>query len=392
MIQTGIAQIDELKDALIKIRHDIHAHPELAFNEHRTAQLVANELNKLGMEVHTGVGKTGVVGVLRVGEGTRTLALRADMDALPIQEDNTFAHRSQHAGCMHACGHDGHTTMLLGAAQYLSQTRNFNGTVVFVFQPAEEGLGGAAQMIREGFFERFPVDAIYGMHNWPGMPEGMFGIHPGPVMASADRFDIEITGHGAHAAMPHLGLDPVVAGAALVQAAQSIVARTTDPLESAVVSITQFHAGEAYNAIPQRAALCGTIRALRAHVRHQTKAALERMVQGIGQTHNVKATLKFVEGEPPTVNSRAEAELCREVATGLVGEANVRWNAPPSMGAEDFSHFLEKSPGCYVWLGVGGEAGDAQGCSLHNARYDFNDRVLTLGVAYWVRLAQTYLV
>ncbi|HEX5126993.1 MAG TPA: M20 aminoacylase family protein [Rhodocyclaceae bacterium] len=386
-----IAEIAERTAALAAIRRDIHAHPELAFTEHRTADVVARELERLGIETHRGVGKTGVVGVLRgrASSGTpRMIGLRADMDALPIQEHNEFVHRSQHAGCMHACGHDGHTTMLLGAAQYLAATRNFAGTAVFVFQPAEEGLGGAAAMIRDGLFERFPVDAIFGMHNWPGMPIGRFGVAAGPVMASADRFDIVINGHGAHAAMPHQGIDPIVAGAQLVQSAQTIASRTTDPLDAVVVSVTQFHAGEAYNAISQKAVLCGTIRALTHQVRRDTQAALRRIAAGIAQAHGVQIEVSFVEGEPPTVNTNAEAEFCRRVAIEMVGTEHVDWGHRPSMGAEDFAHFLERRPGCYVWIGNGGEAG---GCMLHSARYDFNDEILPLGASYWVRLVERYL-
>jgi amidohydrolase len=383
-----ISQILQRQDALMALRRDIHTFPETAFAEHRTAALVADKLDSWGLEVYRGVGRTGVVGVLRKGTSSRAIGLRADMDALPIEEANSFAHRSRHAGVMHACGHDGHTSMLLGAAEYLAKNRNFDGCVVFVFQPAEEGLGGASAMIADGFFERFPVEAIFGMHNWPGMEQGRFGVTPGPVMASADRFDLVVSGQGGHAAMPHLTHDPVVAGAALVGAVQTIAARTTDPLNAVVVSITQFHAGEAYNAIPETARLTGTIRTLRREVREATWGRLQVLCDGIAAAYGVQIELKRIEGYPPTINSLAEAEVCRAVAVELVGEAQVDWALPPSMGAEDFSHFLEHTPGCYVWIGNG--PGDG-GCMLHNAHYDFNDANLALGASYWVQLVEQLL-
>ncbi len=383
-----IPEIAARAATLTEIRRDIHAHPELAFEEMRTADLVASLMERWGIEVHRGIGQTGVVGVLYNGNSSRVIGLRADMDALPIEEANLFSHRSRHPGCMHACGHDGHTTMLLGAAEYLAEHRNFDGTVVLVFQPAEEGRGGASAMIADGFFERFPVDTIFGMHNWPGMPVGRFGITPGPVMASADRFDILIKGHGGHAAMPHLTVDPIVAGAALVSALQTIAARSSDPLDGVVVSVTQFHAGEAYNAIPGQALLQGTTRALRPAVREATWARMQQICDGIAAAHGVSIELTRFEGYPPTINTVAEAELCRAVAGELVGAEQVDWALRPSMGAEDFSHFLEHRPGCYVWIGNGPGEG---GCTLHNARYDFNDANLVLGASYWVRLVETAL-
>ncbi|MEC5387085.1 M20 aminoacylase family protein [Uliginosibacterium sp. H3] len=389
-----IPEVAARADAIGAIRRDIHAHPELAFDEHRTAALVAERLEALGIETHRGIGQTGVVGVIhgKTGASTRAIALRADMDALPIQERNVFEHRSQHEGRMHACGHDGHTAMLLGAAEYLAQTRNFDGTVVLVFQPAEEGQGGGAAMIADGFFERFPVEAVFGMHNWPGMATGRFGVTPGPMMASADRFDIIVKGHGAHAAMPHQGVDPLVAAAHLVQAFQTIVSRITDPLDAAVVSVTQFHAGDAYNVIPGDAHLCGTVRALTAAVRAKTRATMQRICEGVELSHGVKIDFQYHDGYPPTVNTLNEAQMCREVAAGIVGAEAVDWSLPPSMGAEDFAYFLEKRPGCYVWLGNGAATGGEHGaCMLHNARYDFNDEVIPLGVTYWVRLAEHYL-
>ena len=373
---------------LTEIRRDLHAHPELAFAEHRTADLVARHLEALGIEVHRRVGRTGVVGVLRGGRSLRAIGLRADMDALPIQERNEFAHQSVHPGCMHACGHDGHTTMLLGAAEALAARRDFDGTVHLIFQPAEEGEGGGLAMIEDGLFERFPMESVFGMHNWPGMPSGHFAVHPGPVMASADRFDITVTGRGAHAAMPHLGADPISAGAALVQAIQTIVSRTLDPADSAVVSVTQFHAGEAYNAIPDRAQLGGTVRAFSETVQEQIEKALRRLCDGIAAGFGVDISVEYRRGYPPTVNSAAEAALCASVANALVGPDRVTTSARPSMGAEDFAYFLQRKPGSYVWIGNGPGEG---GCTLHNPQYDFNDEIIPVGVAYWVELVRAIL-
>ncbi len=373
---------------LTAIRRDIHAHPELAFAEHRTAALVADHLQALGIETHRGIGRTGVVGVIRRGKGLRAIGLRADMDALPIQERNDFAHRSRHAGCMHACGHDGHTTMLLGAAELLAASDDFDGTVYLIFQPAEEGEGGARAMIEDGLFERFPMEAVFGMHNWPGMALGRFAVHAGPVMASADRFDIDIIGHGGHAAMPHLGRDPVAAGAALVQAVQTIVARTLDPLDAAVVSVTQFHAGDAYNVIPERAQLSGTVRAFSTTVQDCVERRLGELTAGIAAAFGVHIELSYRRGYPPTINSVAEAALCAAVARRVAGEEAVDTAARASMGAEDFAYFLQKKPGCYVWIGNGPGEG---GCTLHNPAYDFNDEAIPLGVSYWVELVREIL-
>lgn len=370
---------------LTALRHDLHAHPELAFEERRTSDVVAQWLEAAGVEVHRGLAGTGVVGVLRAGTSTRAIGLRADMDALPVQEQNTFPHHSRHAGKMHACGHDGHTAMLLAAAEHLAQTRDFDGTVYFIFQPAEEGEGGARAMIEEGLFTRFPMDAVFGMHNWPGLPVGQFAVHAGPAMAGTDQFDIVMRGHGAHAAMPHQGLDPVLAGAALVQAVQSIVSRNTDPTDAAVVSVTRFHAGEAYNVIPPEATLGGTVRSFRPEVQGKVEAALERLASGIAAAHGMQAAVTYRRGYPPTINSLREAELCRGIAAGLVGAANVRTDLPPSMGAEDFAYMLREKPGCYVWVGNGPGEG---GCTLHNPRYDFNDTVLPVGASYWVRVTE----
>jgi hippurate hydrolase len=373
---------------LTAIRRDIHAHPELAFQEHRTAELVAKRLEAAGIETHRGIGRTGVVGLIRNGDSDRSIGLRADMDALPMQERNEFAHHSRHQGRMHACGHDGHTTMLLGAAEYLARHRNFDGTVVFIFQPAEEGDGGGREMIEDGIFERFPMQQVFGMHNWPGLPAGTFAVHRGPVMASADRFDIDIAGHGAHAAMPHLGVDPVPAAAAMIQALQTVVSRVVDPLDAAVLSITKMQAGEAYNVIPDRARLTGTVRAFSREVQARVETTMQRICQGIAAAHGVNVNFQFKRGYPATINSADEADLCAEVARSVVGPEGVLTDQKPSMGAEDFAYFLQERPGAYVWIGNGPGEG---GCMLHNPHYDFNDAVIPAGATYWVRLVERLL-
>lgn len=377
-----------LQPKLAAIRRDIHAHPELAFEEHRTAELVASRLEALGIETHRGIGRTGVVGVIRKGRREGAIGLRADMDALPITERNAFPHHSRHPGRMHACGHDGHTTMLLGAAEWLQDKGRFDGTVVLIFQPAEEGDGGAREMIEDGLLTRFPMQSVFGMHNWPGLPAGHFAVHDGPVMACADRFDIEIRGHGAHAAMPHLGVDPVAAGAALVQGLQTIASRAVDPLDAVVVSVTQFHAGEAYNVIPDRAQLCGTVRAFRPEVEDRVEEAMQRICAGIGAAFGANVNFEYRRGYPPTINTSAEAALCARVAAEVAGPGAVDSAPRPSMGAEDFAYFLRERPGAYVWIGNGPGEG---GCTLHNPNYDFNDAILPAGAAYWVRLAETLL-
>ena len=385
---SAIPALLDNRNHLAALRRDIHAHPELGFEEHRTAEVVAKTLADAGIEVHRGLALTGVVGVLKRGDSARVIGLRADMDALPLVEQNSFPHRSRHEGRMHACGHDGHTAMLLGAAEYLAKAGRFDGTVCFIFQPAEETVGGARVMIEEGLLDRFPVERVFGMHNWPGLPAGQFAVHAGPVMACADQFDIVVRGHGAHAAMPHQGRDPVLAGAALVQAMQGVVSRNVDPMESVVLSITRFHAGEAYNIIPDEVRIGGTVRAFRNELRDQAETAMERVCQGIGVAHGVQVELDYRRGYPPTVNTADEAGLCRAVAAELVGTDNVRTDRHPSMGAEDFAYFLNERPGCYVWIGNGlGEGG----CMLHNPHYDFNDDILALGASYWVKLTEAVL-
>ena len=370
---------------LTMLRRDIHAHPELAFNETRTADLVAAELTRYGLEVHRGIAKTGVVGVLRAGTSPRMIGLRADMDALPLCELNEFPHHSKYQGKMHACGHDGHTALLLGAARYLADNPDFDGIAVFIFQPAEESEGGAAVMIEEGLFERFPVEAVFGLHNWPGIPLGQMAVMPGPVMAGTCAFEITIRGHGCHAAMPHQGVDAIVAGAQLVQALQTVVSRTLHPCESAVVSVTQFHAGEAWNIIPEEVVLRGTIRSFKPEVQENIERAIERLCSGIASANGAQIGVRFDHRYPPTVNSENEANFCRKVAASVLGAGNVQTNTLPSMGAEDFAYMLREKPGCYVWLGNGPGTG---GCTLHNPHYDFNDDALVAGVSYWVELVR----
>ena len=373
---------------LTALRRDIHAHPELAFNENRTTDIVARELERYGLEVHRGIAKTGVVGVLRAGTSSRMLGLRADMDALPLCELNEFPHHSKHQGKMHACGHDGHTAMLLGAARYLADNPDFDGIAVFIFQPAEESEGGAAVMIEDGLFERFPVEAVFGLHNWPGIPVGQMMAMPGPVMAGTCAFEISVRGHGCHAAMPHQGIDAIVTGSQLVQALQTVVSRTLHPCESAVVSVTQFHAGEAWNIIPEEVILRGTIRTFKPEIQEAVERAIERLCSGIAAANGAQINVHFDHRYPPTVNSPAEAKFCQQVAAEVFGADKVLTDILPSMGAEDFAYMLNEKPGCYVWLGNGPGTG---GCTLHNPHYDFNDELLTLGASYWVNLVRRWL-
>jgi amidohydrolase len=379
---------------LVAIRRDIHAHPELAFNEARTADIVARELTAYGLEVHRGLARTGVIGVLRKGSSARAIGLRADMDALPLHEKNDFAHRSTHEGKMHACGHDGHSTLLLGAARYLSEHReriDFDGTVYFIFQPAEESEGGAAVMINEGLFEQFPMDAVYGLHNWPGIAVGEMAVMQGPVMAGTCTFEIRLQGRGCHAAMPNQGVDTLVAASQLVLALQTVAARNVHPCESAVVSVTQIHGGEAWNIIPDDAVLRGTIRTFKPDIQELVERAIERLCGGIASAFGAQISVSFDNHYPPTVNSAAETTFCQSAAAKVVGSDRVRKDDLPSMGAEDFSFMLQVKPGCYVWLGNGLVGGQGAGCTLHNPHYDFNDDILQIGVNYWVKLVETAL-
>ncbi|PGH52720.1 peptidase M20 [Azospirillum palustre] len=384
-------RIAAFQDDMTAWRRDIHAHPELGFEEKRTSDIVATKLAEFGIAVHRGLGGTGVVGTL-TGLGTdsgRTIGLRADMDALPMPEANDFDHASRHAGRMHACGHDGHTAMLLGAARYLAETRNFDGTVHFIFQPAEEGLGGAKRMIDDGLFQQFDCEQVYGLHNWPELPAGRIAVHPGPVMAAANQFEIHVTGHGAHAAMPHRGIDPVLVSAHIVTAAQSLVSRGTNPAESAVVSITVVEAGTAANVIPDSARMRGTMRTFSEENHSRIQEQFGRLVTSIAEGLGATAELRFRPGYPATVNSEPEARIAAAAAAKVVGEENVVWAPDPTMAAEDFGYMLKERPGAYIWLGHGAHLGSS--CRLHNPHYDFNDAILTTGASYWASLVETIL-
>jgi hippurate hydrolase len=391
-----IDQIVKFQADMAQIRRDIHAHPELCFEERRTADLVAEKLTAWGIPIHRGLGKTGVVATLKVGSGTRTIGLRADMDALPLQEHNAFAHRSVHDGKMHACGHDGHTTMLLAAAKHLADTRHFDGTVHLIFQPAEEGGGGADAMIKDGLFEKFPCDAVYGMHNWPGAKVGTFGVAPGPMMASSNEFEITVTGRGAHAAMPHNGVDPVMVAVAIAQNLQTLITRNKKPIDTAVLSITQIHAGDAYNIIPNEAVLRGTIRTFTNDVLDLLEDGMGRIVVHTAQALGAEAHLRFHRNYPPTINHVKEANFIAEVMREVVGAENVQTDVEPTMGSEDFSYMLLARPGCYFFIGNGEGShrmpGHGMGpCMLHNPSYDFNDDLIPIGATLWVRLVEKYL-
>jgi amidohydrolase len=382
-----INRIADFHADLVAWRHDIHAHPETAFEEHRTAEFVAKRLQEFGIEVHRGLAGTGVVGTLKgTATGERAIALRADMDALHIHEKNGFDHISQNQGKMHACGHDGHTTMLLGAARYLAETRNFAGTVHFVFQPAEENEGGGRVMIEDGLFSKFPVDSVFGMHNWPGLPAGQFAVRTGPMMACSDSFEIIVTGKGAHGAMPHLGVDPIVVAAQIVTGLQTIVSRNTHPLESAVVTVTQFHAGDTWNVIPEEVLLRGTARSFTPEVRDLVESRMQTIAESIAAAYGAKVKYRYMRRYPAVVNSEAETETAAHVLADMVGETNVRRDLLPSMGGEDFAFLLQKKPGTYIWIGNGENRE-----FLHHPRYDFNDEILPLGATYWARLVETVL-
>jgi amidohydrolase len=377
------------------LRRDLHAHPELCFEEVRTADLVAAKLTEWGIPIHRGMGTTGVVGIVKAGTSSRALALRADMDALPMQEFNTFAHTSQHPGKMHACGHDGHTAMLLGAAQYLAQHRNFDGTVYLVFQPAEEGGGGAREMIKDGLFEQFPVEAVFGMHNWPGMRAGTFAASAGPVMASSNEFKIVIRGKGGHAAMPHNAIDPVVVACQMVQGFQTIISRNKKPIDAGVISVTMIHTGEATNVIPDHCEIQGTVRTFTIDVLDMIEQRMRDLAQHTSAAFGTTCEFEFVRNYPPTINGAKEAEFARKVMVGIVGEENVLAQEP-TMGAEDFAYMLQAKPGCYSFIANGDGAHREMGhgggpCMLHNPSYDFNDELLPLGATYWVRLAEQWL-
>ena len=384
-----INRIADFHPDMTEWRHALHAHPEICFEEVWTGDFIAEKLSSFGIEVSRGLGKTGVVGMLKgQGSSSRAIGLRADMDALPMPEENHFEHRSQIDGKMHACGHDGHMTMLLGAARYLAETRNFDGTVYFIFQPAEEGGAGGKAMVDDGLFEKHPVQDIWGMHNWPGLPAGEVAVSTGACMASADHFAITLTGRGSHAAMPHQSIDPVLAAASLVQALQMVVSRTTDPLDPAVLSVTMLNGGSAFNVIPDTVTLGGTARAMVA----STRAAIEQKIRDISaltaKAHGCSVDVDWRPGYPPTINTETEALRAADVARAVVGSDKVHMNIPPSMAAEDFAFMLEERPGAYIWLGAG-EA--VEGKMLHNTGYDFNDDILPVGASYWSQLVESEL-
>ena len=382
------------------IRRDIHAHPELKFEENRTAEIVSSALRGFGIdEIHTGLGKTGVVGILRGRPGSKMLGLRADMDALPMTELNAFEHKSQYAGKMHACGHDGHTATLLAAAKIMSADRDFAGSVAFIFQPAEEGGGGARAMIVDGLFKRFPCDAVFAIHNWPGLRVGEFGLNPGAMMASSNEFEITVCGKGAHAAMPHLGVDPVLIASHLIQAFQSLVSRETKPIDATVVSVTQINAGEATNVIPDTCVMKGTVRTFSAQALDTIEQGMARICNQLPLAFNAHADFSFLRNYPPTINHAKEAMLAADVAAEIVGESMVQRHVEPTMGAEDFAYMLQEKPGAYIFLGNGDTSGPHRTaghglgpCTLHNPSYDFNDDLIPIGATFWQLLAKRFLV
>jgi hippurate hydrolase len=384
-----LAAIVPHHEGLTALRRDLHANPEIGFEEHRTASLVAERLRDLGVDVHTGIGRTGVVGVLhgRGSRSARSVGLRADMDALPMNEENEFAHRSTRPGLMHGCGHDGHTTMLLGAAQYLADTRNFDGTVYLIFQPGEEGFAGARAMMDDGLFKRFPADEVYALHNWPRLPAGRIGLNPGPMMAAADRVEITISGRGGHGAHPHLTIDPVLVAAHIITAAQSIVARNVAPLDNAVISLCSVQAGNpaAYSVLPREARLVGTVRTFKIDTQELVEQRLTDLAESTARAFGAEAHVIYERIYPATINHAEQTRFAGDIAASLVGESNVVRDLEPSMGAEDFAFMLQERPGCYVRLGQGGGPSN---CFLHNTRYDFNDAVIPLGSAFLSALAE----
>jgi hippurate hydrolase len=373
---------------LKEMRRDIHAHPELAFTESRTSSLVADKLAGWGIEVHRGLAKTGVVGVIKGrGGSTRAIGLRADMDCLPVHETGTVPYRSRHDGRMHACGHDGHTTMLLGAARYLAETRNFDGTAYLIFQPAEESGGGGQVMVKEGLFEKFPANEIYALHNWPGLPPGKIAVGTGPMMAATDEIQITVRGKGGHAAMPHLVIDPVVASAHIITALQTIASRNVDPVDAVVVSVCSMQTSQvgAFNVVPEFVRLVGTVRSFRPETRELAERRVREIVTKVADALGAAATVEYVRGYPATVNSAREAAFAASVGEHIFGKGNVITDPTPTMGGEDFSYMLLARPGAYVFLGQGGGPG---GCFLHNPNYDFNDDVIPLGAGYLAALVE----
>ncbi len=381
--------------SITTIRRDIHAHPELCFEEVRTADVIAKALTDWGIPIHRGLGTTGVVGIVKNGTSSRAVGLRADIDALPMTEHNHFAHASTHPGKMHACGHDGHTAMLLAAARHLSQHRHFDGTVYLVFQPAEEGGGGAREMMKDGLFDQFPMEAIFGIHNWPGMQVGQFALKSGPVMASSNEFKITIRGKGSHAALPHLGIDPVPVACQMVQTFQTIVTRNKKPIDTAVISVTMIHAGEATNVVPDSCEIQGTVRTFTTEVLDLVERRMQTIAESTCAAFEAQCEFHFKRNYPPTVNHDAETQFARRVLGEVVGPDNVL-EFEPTLGSEDFSYFLQAKPGCYFLIGNGDGAHRQGGhglgpCMLHNPSYDFNDELIPLGATAWVRLAESWL-
>jgi len=391
-LSSPVDRIRSYHAELRAIRHDIHAHPELAFQENRTAELVADRLSSWGIEVHRGLAKTGVVGVVRGKKSSsgRAVGLRADMDCLPMHETGAVPYKSKHAGRMHACGHDGHTTMLLGTARYLAETRNFDGTAYLIFQPAEEGGGGGKVMVEEGLFERFPANEVYAVHNWPGLPPGQMSVRPGPVMAATDEIVVTVRGKGGHAAMPHLTVDPVVVTAQVISALQTIASRNASPMDAIVVSVCSMETSQigVFNVIPDFVKLIGTVRTFRPETRDLAEARIKEIVSGICTAFGGRADIEYKRGYPSTINSEREAAFAAKVGEQVFGKGNVFTDAEPTMGGEDFSYMLQARPGAYVFLGQGG---GPTGCFLHNPGYDFNDEVIPLGAGYLAALIEASL-
>ena len=383
-----IKELEDLQGEMQEWRRDIHAHPEIAFEEHRTAQIVADKLESFGIEVETGIAGTGVVGTLRKGMGNRSIGLRADLDALLINETNDFEYKSKNPGQMHACGHDGHTTMLLGAAKYLSEQGNFDGIVNFIFQPAEENEGGGRVMIEDGLFDKYPVESVYGMHNIPGMPVGSFAIKPGPIMAAFDIFNLKVTGRGGHAAMPQTTVDPIIVGTKIIDAFQAIISRSIDPQEPSVLSVTQFHGGDAYNVIPNQVEIKGCTRCFSPNVQKKLEDEMRQISESICKAYGADCEFHYEHRYPATINSEEEANLAGQVAQEIVGEERVNLSPKPGMGSEDFAYMLQEKPGSYIWIGNGDGEGS---CMIHNPGYDFNDEILPIGATYWVKMAEEIL-
>lgn len=391
-----IEPILEFHTELQQIRRTIHAHPELSYEEVQTSDLVAQKLTEWGIPVIRGIGLTGVVGVIKNGTSNRAVGLRADMDALPVQESNTFPHHSQHEGKMHACGHDGHTAMLLGAAHYLSQHKNFDGTVYVIFQPAEEGAGGAKRMMEEGLFEQCPMEAVFGMHNWPGAAAGGMGVKVGPMMASSNEFEVIVKGKGAHAAQPHMGIDPIMVAVQIAQSWQTIISRNKSPIDSGVLSITQIHSGSATNIIPNSASLIGTVRTFTLPVLDLIESRMRDIAEHTAAAFGATIEFRFHRNYPPLINHDLETLFAIGVMEEVVGKDAVNAQVEPTMGSEDFAFMLLEKPGCYVFIGNGDGEHRMHGhglgpCNLHNPSYDFNDDLLPIGATYWVRLAERFL-